>query len=404
MAEKLVYAPPTFASPAACEQVGAPRAALDALRAHFELTVFTWPCIKGGPEVEPTWQGAADALGAALSPGSHLVATGGGALVALMTVSKWPALVRSFIVDEIGVPDATLRALGQSSLAEASAASYETGHHVHQLTRGLNEPGAAQIRADLDIKLYQQLTASIESMNLLDLQPRVAVPCLFLSPTEGVFAEGEALDIFTRFAPNTTTRRMERWLSANVEDPDVGQEFNGYIIEFINSLDAQRRFLTLLFTDIVDSTVRALELGDRRWAELLSAHHSLVRETLDLYGGREIDNAGDGFLVSFESPTRALRCALEVRDEMAKLGLEVRAGPHAGECEMVGEKPGGATVHAAARIASAAQPGEVLTSSRVADLASGDDLILGEPREAFLKGLPGEWRLFPVQRAGSDGR
>lgn len=153
---------------------------------------------------------------------------------------------------------------------------------------------------------------------------------------------------------------------------------------------------TVLFTDIVDSTARQAELGDRRWADLLGAHHAVVRGCLARYRGRELDTAGDGFFAAFDGPVRAIRCAAAIRSAVGDLGLDVRAGLHAGECEVVGEKLGGVAVIVGARVAALAGPGEILASSTVKDLVAGSGIEFEDRGVAALKGLPDEWRLFAV--------
>jgi class 3 adenylate cyclase len=150
----------------------------------------------------------------------------------------------------------------------------------------------------------------------------------------------------------------------------------------------------VLFTDIVESTERAAALGDKRWRELLQSYQSLVREQLGHFRGREIDTAGDGFLASFDGPARAIRCAAAVRDRSRSLGMEIRAGLHTGECEMMGEKLGGIAVHIGSRVAGKAAPGEIVVSQTVKDLVAGSGLSFAERGAHALKGVPGEWRLF----------
>jgi class 3 adenylate cyclase len=139
-------------------------------------------------------------------------------------------------------------------------------------------------------------------------------------------------------------------------------------------------------------------LGDRRWRELLDDHHALVRRELARYRGREIDTAGDSFLATFDGPARAVRCACGICDSVRSLGIEVRAGLHTGECEVMGEKLAGISVHIGARVAALANPGEVLVSSTVKDLVAGSGLSFRDRGSEYLKGVPGEWRLFAVER------
>src|SRR5581483_11567113 len=154
-----------------------------------------------------------------------------------------------------------------------------------------------------------------------------------------------------------------------------------------------RVLATMLFTDIVGSAGHVVRLGDRAWIELLRRHHAAVRRRLAEYGGREIDVAGDGFFASFETPGRAIGCALAIREDLAELGLDVRAGVHTGECDRLDGKLSGLAVLVGARIADAADVGEVLVSGTVRDLVAGSGLELEDRGERRLKGLPG---LCPV--------
>jgi len=153
---------------------------------------------------------------------------------------------------------------------------------------------------------------------------------------------------------------------------------------------------TVLFTDIVGATERASRVGDRNWHDLLDSHHALVRRELERFRGREIDTAGDGFLATFDGPARAVRCACSISEAVRALGLEIRAGLHTGECELMGDKLGGIAVHTGARVAAEANAGEVLVSSTVKDLVAGSGLAFRDRGLKSLKGIPGEWRLFAV--------
>jgi class 3 adenylate cyclase len=155
------------------------------------------------------------------------------------------------------------------------------------------------------------------------------------------------------------------------------------------------RFLaTVLFTDVVNSTARAGDLGDRRWGDLVERHHTMVRSELGLYRGVEVDTAGDGFFATFDAPGRAVRCALAVRDRVRELGLEIRAGVHTGECQVIAGKTGGIAAIVGARVREQAGPGEVLVTSTVRDLTSGSGLVFEDRGSRALKGVPREWELF----------
>ena len=155
----------------------------------------------------------------------------------------------------------------------------------------------------------------------------------------------------------------------------------------------------MLFTDIVGSSARAAELGDRAWRELLERHHALVRRELTRYRGEEKDTAGDGFFATFDGPARAIRCAEAIVEGVGELGLDVRAGVHIGECELHEGKVAGLAVVIGARVAAAARGGEVLVSQTVKDLVAGAGLDFEERGLHELKGVPGEWRLYAVAHA-----
>jgi pimeloyl-ACP methyl ester carboxylesterase len=159
--------------------------------------------------------------------------------------------------------------------------------------------------------------------------------------------------------------------------------------------EANRVLSTVLFTDVVDSTARAAELGDRRWRELIGEHHARVRRQLERFQGREIDTAGDGFFATFDGPARGVRAAWTIRERVRELGIEIRAGLHTGECELMADKVGGIAVHTGARVASAAGAGEVLVSSTVRDLVAGSGIEFEDRGEHELKGV-GSWRLYSV--------
>jgi class 3 adenylate cyclase len=161
-------------------------------------------------------------------------------------------------------------------------------------------------------------------------------------------------------------------------------------------LDLDRVLATVLFTDIVGSTERAVALGDRQWRELLGDHHRAVRAQLARFRGREVDTAGDGFLATFDGPARAIRCARAIVQSVGELGMAIRAGLHTGECELVDDKVRGIAVHTGARVAALAKPGEVLVSSTVRDLVAGSGITFQDAGEHELRGVPGRWRLYRV--------
>jgi class 3 adenylate cyclase len=181
------------------------------------------------------------------------------------------------------------------------------------------------------------------------------------------------------------------------EDPE---RVLGEVKEFLTGTryapEPDRILATVLFTDIVDSTRTAAELGDRRWRELLDRHDRAVRDALERAGGREVKSTGDGFLATFDGPARAIRCARAIQEACDALGIRVRAGIHTGECEVMGDDIGGIAVHIAARVSSLAGPGEVLVSRTVRDLVAGSGIEFDDRGTHTLKGVPDEWQLLAV--------
>ncbi len=179
-------------------------------------------------------------------------------------------------------------------------------------------------------------------------------------------------------------------------------EISDAIEEFLTGSRApvpvNRVLATVLFTDIVASTEKAAALGDQRWRDLLEEHHATIRRNLARFRGHEVKTTGDGFLATFDGPARGVRCACAIADEIRPLGIEIRAGLHTGECEVMGGDFGGIAVHIGARVAALAGAGEVLVSSTVKDLVAGSGLRFSDYGVRSLKGVPGEWRVFAVDR------
>ncbi len=155
--------------------------------------------------------------------------------------------------------------------------------------------------------------------------------------------------------------------------------------------------MTVLFTDIVGSTKQAVELGGQRLRDVLVAHAAAVRREIIYFGGREVKTTGDGFLVTFSGPSRGIRCACAIRHRLRQFGVEIRAGLHTGECELIGDDVGGLAVHIGARVTALATPNEVLVSSTVKDLTVGAGLQFEDRGDHTLRGVPGKWHLFAVK-------
>lgn len=176
----------------------------------------------------------------------------------------------------------------------------------------------------------------------------------------------------------------------------VADELEEFLTGVRHVSERDRVLATMMFTDIVSSTQLATSMGDRRWHELLERHNALVRREIARFGGREVKTTGDGFLVTFDGPARAIRCAVVLVEGARRLGIEIRAGLHTGECEMIGDDVGGIAVHIAARVLSEAAASEVLVSSTLRDLVAGSGLQFSSRGKHELKGVPGEWELLAV--------
>ncbi len=251
---------------------------------------------------------------------------------------------------------------------------------------------AASPRAAVEI---QRMNWEIDVRNIL---PTIRVPTLILYRAGELVAHVQGSQYLAHHIPGARYVELAGvdyypWVGDQDAILDEVQEF---LTGVRHGPEPDRVLATVLFTDIVGASERAATLGDRRWRDLLEQHHTLVRQELTRFRGREIDTAGDGFLATFDGPARAVRCACAVSDAVRRLGIQIRAGVHTGECELIGGKIGGIAVHIGARVAAMANAGEVLVSSTVRDLTAGSGLRFEDRGVHGLKGIPGEWRLLAV--------
>ncbi len=240
-----------------------------------------------------------------------------------------------------------------------------------------------------------QMNKEIDVRHLL---PSVRVPTLILHRTGDRVTRIEQARYLAEHVPGARLVEFPGIDHAPwVGDSDaILDEIEEFLTGVRHHAEADRVLATVLFTDIVGSTERAAALGDRGWRALLDSYYAAVRRELARFRGREIDTAGDGVFATFDGPARAIRCAGAINAAVRPLGIEVRAGLHTGECEVMGEKVGGIAVHIGARVASQASSGEVLVSNTVKDLVAGSGLRFEDRGVHALKGVPGEWRLFAV--------
>jgi pimeloyl-ACP methyl ester carboxylesterase len=234
-------------------------------------------------------------------------------------------------------------------------------------------------------------------IDVREVAKTIRVPTLILHTVDDQICHVENARWFAEHIPGARYVELPGGDHLAFFEPDqVLAEIRGFLTGQREAAVPDTSLVTLLFVDIVGSTERAADLGDRRWADLLAQYHAIVRRETGQFRGSEIDMAGDGFFLSFDGPARAIRCASSISGVRA-LGLEVRAGLHVGELGFVGGKPVGLAVHVGARIGALAAPGEVLVSGTVRDLVAGSGLAFTDRGTRSLKGVPDEWRLFAVQ-------
>ena len=253
-------------------------------------------------------------------------------------------------------------------------------------------------RAAASPGMVAELLRSYREIDVTPVLPTLRVPTIVLHRTGDTAIPVEAARIMADQIPEA--RYVE--MAGNDHIPWFGDsdrlvdEIEEFLTGSRHAVEPDRALATVLFTDIAGSTQRAATLGDRRWREVLEHHHAIVRDQLAAYGGREVKTMGDGFLATFEGPAKAIRCAYTITERSSAAGVEVRAGVHTGECEMIGDDVGGMAVHIGARVAALAEPCQVLVSSTVKDLVVGSGIEFVDCGSHELKGVPGEWRLLAV--------
>jgi len=331
-----------------------------------------------------------------------LIAWNAGFAAAALFAATYPSRTTALVVLD-GYADARGTRLVQDEIQD-SVAMWGTGEIQHVLNPDM--PWNEEIRAAW--ARVERLAASPTTAVLmrplrteLDVRavlPTVRVPTLVVQHSENRFIPPANGKYIAEHIPDAKYVEVPGRNWHHIVEP--WRESFQAIAEFLTGEQADvaddRVLATVLFTDIVDSTRRAAEMGDRDWRALLDAHDAVVRAQLNRFRGREVNTSGDGFLATFDGPQRAIRCAMAIRDAVQSLGIEVRAGLHTGECEVRGDDIGGIGVHIGARVSALAGPNDVLVSSTLRDLVIGSGLEFEERGSYELKGVPGEWRLFAV--------
>ena len=358
------------------------------------------------PGALPTLEQWADSITAVLDDlGSReavLVAWNAGFAAAALFAATHPSRTTALVVLD-GYADARGTRLVQDEIQD-SVAMWGSGELQHLLNPEM--PWNEEIRAAW--ARVERLAASPATAILmrplrteLDVRavlPTVRVPTLvvqhsdnrFIPPANGKYIAEHIPDAkYVEVAGRNWHHIVEPWRASFQA---VAEFLTGSQVDVADD----RVLATVLFTDIVDSTRRAAEMGDRDWHALLDAHDAVVRAQLNRFRGREVNTSGDGFLAMFDGPQRAIRCAMSIREAVQALGIEVRAGLHTGECEVRGDDIGGIAVHIGARVSALAGPNDVLVSSTLRDLVIGSGLEFEQRGAHELKGVPGEWHLFAV--------
>jgi class 3 adenylate cyclase len=288
--------------------------------------------------------------------------------------------------------------------AAAMGAMWGTGEYQHVVNPDMpwnEEIRAAWARAErlaaspATVALMFPLITEVDVRAVL---PTVRVPTLVIQHSNNALLPSERGRYVADQIPGATYVEVPGRNAYHFVEPwqTSFQEMAQFLTGHQADVADDRVLATVLFTDIVDSTRRAAETGDRDWHALLDAHDAVVRVQLNRFRGREVNTSGDGFLAMFDGPQRAIRCAMAIRDAVQALGIEVRAGLHTGECEVRGDDIGGIAVHIGARVSALAEPNDVLVSSTLKDLVIGSGLEFEDRGTHTLKGVPGDWHIFAV--------
>ena len=384
----------------------------DAMTTLGRIIIFDQPGTGASDPVTldslPTLEQWADSITAVLDEiGSReavLVASNAGFKAAALFAATHPSRTTALVVLG-GFADAEGTPLAEDESRAATIRMWGSGKLQHRLNPDM--PWNDEIRASW--ARLERMAASPRTLALIrpiameadvrTVLPAIRVPTLVVQHSDGVVippAKGKYIAEHIIDAKYVELQGRNWYL--NVE-PGWREAFRE-IAKFITGQQADvaddRVLATVLFTDIVNSTRRAAEMGDRDWHALLDAHDAVVRSQLARFRGREVNTSGDGFLAMFDGPQRAIRCAMAIRDAVQALGIQVRAGLHTGECEVRGDDIGGIAVHIGARVSALAGPNDVLVSSTLRDLVIGSGLEFEDRGTHTLKGVPGEWRISAV--------
>jgi class 3 adenylate cyclase len=413
-ARDIVFVPNWFTNCEAAPELPSIQGWVEAMTSLGRLIFFDQPGTGASdpvtPNALPTLEQWADSITAVLdelgSSEAILLASVGALPTSALFAATHPSRTTALVVLE-GYADPIAEnkyGVTPEENVAAMSAMWGTGEYQHLLNPDM--PWNEEIRAAWARE--ERLAASPATVGLmlplvmeLDVRavlPTICVPTLVVQHSDNPFIPPErGKDVADRISGAKYVELPGRNMHHFVEPwrPSFQE-----IAEFLTGQQADvaddRVLATVLFTDIVDSTRRAAEIGDRDWHALLDAHDAVVRAQLHRFRGREVNTSGDGFLAMFDGPQRAIRCAMAIRDAVRTLGIQVRAGLHTGECEVRGDDIGGIGVHIGARVSALAGPNDVLVSSTLRDLVIGSGIGFEERGAHELKGVPGLWHLFAV--------
>jgi class 3 adenylate cyclase len=411
-ARDIVFVPNWFTNCEVFPELSSTQGWFEAMTSLGRLIFFDQPGTGASdpvtPDALPTLEQWADSITAVLDDlGSReavLVASNAAFAPAALFAATHPSRTTALVVLG-GFADAGGTPLVQDETRAAVFRMWGSGKAQHLVNPDM--PWNEEIRASW--ARMERLAASPRTLALVTplatevdvraVLPTVRVPTLVLHHTDNAIIPPAKGKYIAEHIPDAKYVELpgRNWLHS--VEPGWRASFQE-IAEFLTGHQADvaddRVLATVLFTDIVDSTRKAAEIGDRDWHALLDAHDAVVRAQLVRFRGREVNTSGDGFLAMFDGPQRAIRCAMAIREAVQALGIEVRAGLHTGECEIRGDDIGGIAVHIGARVSALAGPNDVLVSSTLRDLVIGSGLGFEDRGAHGLKGVPGEWRLFAV--------
>jgi class 3 adenylate cyclase len=366
--------------------------------------------LDAGPTLELAAEDLAAVLDACGSKQADIIAIGVGTWATILFAATAPSRARRLVLVDsaaglgVPVPGAGAPAQATTRFVERLIDSHGKGELLRFIApkayadEAFRRWWAHYERLSMPPKYFDVFWRSAGEIDLTPVLPAVRAPTLVLSRTESRLYPVDHGRYIAGQIPGATFRELPGGdeLVFMEQSHRVVEEARQFLTGVRDTPVVDRILATILFTDIAGSTEQVAALGDRTWRDRLLRHHAVVREAIERFRGREVETAGDGFLATFDGPARAIHCAIEIRNSVAPLDIRIRAGIHTGECELVGDKIAGIAVHTAARVMSAARPGEILVSRTVKDLVAGSGLVFDDRGLHDLKGIPDRWQLLAL--------